>query len=129
MEVLKINGTSQNPTVLLDKAAGKFEFSGNSLPEDAVKFYAPIISWIEEYVTAPNVATLVHFKMQYYNSPSSKQIFQILKRFEALRASGFSVDVQWSYGEDDVDIEHAGRDFSAQVKLPFKFVSYSDDDN
>lgn len=126
MNVLKISGTSQYPTVLLDKAAGKFEFSGNSLPEDAAKFYAPIISWIEEYVTAPNADTVVLFKMEYYNTPSSKQIYLILKRFEALAASGYKVEVHWLYSEDDVDIKDSGRNFSGQVKLPFKVEPYSD---
>lgn len=126
MDILKIEGTSQYPTVVLDKAGGRFEFSGNSLPEDATKFYTPILTWVEAYVAEPNPETLVRFKMAYYNTPSSKQIFQILKRFEGLSASGYKVEVLWVYNEDDQDIKDSGRDLSGHLKLPFLFEECND---
>ncbi|MBQ9469485.1 MAG: DUF1987 domain-containing protein [Bacteroidales bacterium] len=123
MDILKIEGTSQYPTVVLDKSSGRFEFSGNSLPEDAIKFYSPIITWIEDYVAEPNPETVVRFKLAYYNTPSSKQIFQILKRFENLSASGYKVEIRWLYNEDDQDIKDSGRDLAGHLKLPFQFES------
>lgn len=84
MEPFKVTGTSQYPNIVLDKASGKFEFSGNSLPEDAKAFFDPIIQWIENYALEPNPETVVRFKMVYYNTPSSKLLFQVLKRFEKI---------------------------------------------
>ncbi len=54
MEIIKIKGTEDTPSVLLDKAQNLFEISGRSLPEDVSMFYEPILSWIDEYAAAPN---------------------------------------------------------------------------
>ncbi|QKG79087.1 DUF1987 domain-containing protein [Tenuifilum thalassicum] len=126
MDPIKIAGTSQYPTVTLDKDAGVFEFLGNSLPEDARKFYDPIISWIDEYAKNPNPETVVKFKMIYYNTPSSKMIFQVLKRFEKIALEGNNITIIWMYNEDDIDIKDAGKDFSNHIKVPFKLESYKE---
>lgn len=126
MEPFKVTGTSQYPNIILDKASGKFEFSGNSLPEDAKAFFDPIIQWIENYALDPNPETVVRFKMVYYNTPSSKLLFQVLKRFERIAASGNKISVIWAYNEDDIDIKDAGRDLAEHIKVPFKMESYKE---
>lgn len=126
MEPFKVTGTSQYPNIVLDKASGKFEFSGNSLPEDAKAFFDPIIQWIENYALDPNPETVVRFKMVYYNTPSSKLLFQVLKRFERIAASGNKISVIWAYNEDDIDIKDAGRDLAEHIKIPFKMESYKE---
>jgi hypothetical protein len=42
MEVIKIKGTDDTPNVILDAQSNIIEFSGRSLPEDVVTFYAPV---------------------------------------------------------------------------------------
>lgn len=124
METIKISGTRQFPDVVLDKENGRFEFSGNSLPENAKLFYDPIINWIDNYSTQPNPETTVRFKMVYFNTPSSKMLFQILKRFETLALGGHKTTIVWAYNDDDLDIKEAGRVFSGHIKVPFIFESY-----
>ncbi len=126
MEPFKVTGTSQYPHIILDKDSGKFEFSGNSLPEDAKAFFDPIIQWIENYSQTPNPETVVRFKMVYYNTPSSKLLFQVLKRFEKIAAMGNKVSIVWAYNEDDIDIKDAGRDLAEHIKVPFKMESYKE---
>lgn len=126
MDSIKIIGTSQFPDIILDKDAGRFEFAGNSLPEDAKGFYEPIINWIDRYSAQPNAETSVRFKMVYYNTPSSKMLFQILKRFELLALGGHKTTIVWAYNDDDVDIKEAGKDLSRHIKIPFVFESYKD---
>jgi hypothetical protein len=125
MEILSIKGTNQYPEVLLDKALGKLEFSGNSLPEDAKGFFEPILSWIDNYVNTPCDITTVSFKMIYYNTPSSKIIYQLLKKIEKMHALQKSkVKIVWSYAEDDIDMKEAGADYSENIKVPFELISY-----
>ncbi|HOP03952.1 MAG TPA: DUF1987 domain-containing protein [Tenuifilaceae bacterium] len=126
MEVLSIKGTSQYPEVLLDKKKGLLSFSGNSLPEDAKGFFEPIMSWIDDYVQEPNEETTVSFKMTYYNTPSSKIIFQILKKFEKAHQQGLKVKVSWLSPDDDPDMRDAGVDYSENVKIPFEFKTYKE---
>lgn len=126
MEVLSIKGTSQYPEVLLDKKKGLLSFSGNSLPEDAKGFFDPIMSWIDDYIIEPNDETTVSFKMTYYNTPSSKIIFQILKKFEKAHQNGLKVKALWMSPDDDPDMRDAGVDYSENVKIPFEFKSYKE---
>jgi hypothetical protein len=126
MEVLSIKGTSQYPEVLLDKRVGKIEFSGNSLPEDAKAFFEPIIDWIDKYIESPLQETVLNFKMSYYNTPSSKILFQLLKKFEKVHGQKTMVKVLWHYPDDDIDMKDAGADYSENVKIPFELKPYKE---
>ena len=123
MEAIKIKKTGQIPNIILDKENNLFEFSGPSLPEDAIDFYAPIIEWLDDYLENPNEKTEVIFKIDYYNTASSKVIFEILKKFGGLYLSGKDVEIHWYYPEDDEDMMEAGEDFSSIVTAPFKLIS------
>lgn len=126
MEVLSIKGTSQYPEVLLDHRKGTISLSGNSLPENAKGFFDPIIDWIDEYIANPYSETTVSIRMTYYNTPSSKILFQILKKLEAIHAGGHKITIVWHSPEDDPDMKDAGIDYSENVKIPFSFVSYKE---
>ncbi len=125
MDTINIEGTNQTPKVVLDKENNILEISGNSLPENVQVFYTQVMDWIDEYSKDPNEETKVIFKMDYYNTASSKMIFEILKKFDTLHAEGKKVEIHWYYAEDDEDMEEAGEDYSSIVDVPFKLVSYS----
>ncbi|MBN2519225.1 MAG: DUF1987 domain-containing protein, partial [Bacteroidales bacterium] len=101
------------------------EISGHSLPENVQIFYTPLLEWIDQYSQQPNSKTQVIFKMDYYNTASSKMIFEILKKFDKLHSAGNDVEIHWYYSEDDEDMEEAGEDYSSIVEVPFKLISYS----
>jgi hypothetical protein len=127
MEILSIKGTSQYPEVLLDKRTGKLEFSGNALPEDAKSFFEPIVNWVDNYIVSPCEETTLFFRMIYYNTPSSKIIYQLLKKIESIHHQQKSkVKIIWSYPEDDIDMKDAGSDFSENIKVPFELKSYNE---
>ncbi len=123
MEAFKINRTGQIPQIILDKQNNVFEFKGPSLPEDAIGFYEPVIEWIASYLENPNDKTEVIFEIDYFNTASSKVIFEILKMFGSLYLSGKDVEIHWYYPEDDEDMQEAGEDFSSIITAPFKLIS------
>ncbi len=124
MEVIKIKGTEDTPNVILDAESNIIEFSGRSLPEDVVTFYAPVIQWIEEYGKAPNAKTEVIFRLEYFNTASSKILLDILLKFEEIMNDGHEIVVQWYFQEDDEDMEEAGEEYSEIVDIPFEMHSY-----
>lgn len=124
MEVIKIKGTDDTPNVILDAESNIIEFSGRSLPEDVVTFYAPVIQWIEEYAKSPNPKTEVIFRLEYFNTASSKVLLDILLKFEDILNDGNEVVVQWYFQEDDEDMEEAGEEYSEIVDIPFEMHSY-----
>jgi hypothetical protein len=124
MEVIKIKGTDDTPNVILDADSNIIEFSGRSLPEDVVTFYAPVIQWIEEYAKSPNPKTDVIFRLEYFNTASSKVLLDILLKFEDILNNGSEVVIQWYYQEDDEDMQEAGEEYSEIVDIPFEMHSY-----
>ena len=104
MDVINIQGTDDTPSVILDKANGKFEISGRSLPEDVNMFYEPILDWLDKYCEDPNDQTEFAFKLEYFNTASSKIILDILLKLEEIMEKGKEVVIKWHYHEDEEDM-------------------------
>jgi hypothetical protein len=120
MQVLNLEGTEDTPKIMLDKGNGIFEISGRSLPEDSAEFYRPVLEWIEQYAAAPNAATEFTFKLEYFNTASSKLILDVLSALEDIKG----MKIAWYFHEDDEDMEEAGQEFSELVEIPFEFKTY-----
>jgi hypothetical protein len=125
MSVIKIQGTDDTPTVTLDKENNIFEISGRSLPEDVVVFYKPILEWLDEYKNDPLDKTVFNFKLEYFNTASSKLLLDVLLKLEDIHNDGHDVLVKWHYPDDDEDMEEAGEEYSDIVDVPFEQVPYS----
>jgi hypothetical protein len=119
MEKYSIEGTQKTPTINFDPNKGELEVYGNSIPENSVDFYKPIIAALEEYMLAPQPTTNVTFNMRYFNTSSSKRILDVFKKLETLNRNGSPVTVNWVYEDDDDDMLEAGEDYQAIIKVPF----------
>ena len=127
MQVIKIKGSDDTPQVILDKEEGLLEISGRSLPEDVVAFYDPILEWLDDYAEDPSEKTAFDFKLEYFNTASSKLILDILLKLEDMADEGLDVLVRWHFPDDDEDMEEAGEEYADIVDVPFEQVSYSVD--
>jgi len=125
MEVIKIIGTDDTPSVTLDAQNEIFEISGRSLPEDVAAFYEPILDWLDRYAESPNAKTVFNFKLVYFNTASSKLILDILLKLEEMHEDGKEILIKWHFPEDDEDMEEAGEEYADIVEVPFEQVSYS----
>lgn len=126
MEVINIKGTDDTPNVILDKEKGHFEISGRSLPEDVNMFYNPILEWIDSYAEAPIEKTEFIFKLEYFNTASSKVILDILLKFEEIVENDHDVIIKWHYHEEEEDMLEAGEEYADIVDIPFDYVVYTD---
>ena len=124
MQVIKIKGSDDTPTVILDADNEIMEISGRSLPEDVAAFYEPILDWLDDYSENPNEKTVLDFKLVYFNTASSKLILDILLKLEDLADEGHDVLVRWHYPDDDEDMEEAGEEYAEIVDIPFEQISY-----
>src|SRR5687768_8776027 len=120
MNILQLEGTEDTPRIVLDKNSGIMEISGRSLPEDSTEFYKPVLDWIEHYANDPNPLTNFVFKLEYFNTASSKLILDVLYALEDIKG----LKVQWYFHEEDEDMEEAGQEFSELVEIPFEFLTY-----
>ncbi len=126
MEVINIKGTEDTPNVILDRESEIFEISGRSLPEDVNMFFEPIMDWIDEYAEDPLDKTTFDFKLEYFNTASSKIILDILLKFEEIVENGKSVLVKWHYHEDEEDMLEAGEEYADIVEIQFEYVVCED---
>jgi len=127
MQAIKIKGSDDTPNVILDKENGIFEISGRSLPEDVAAFYEPILDWLEEYAEDPLEKTVFNFKLEYFNTASSKLLLDVLLKLEDMYDDGKDILVRWHFPDDDEDMEEAGEEYADIVEVPFEQVSYTID--
>ncbi|RLD62856.1 MAG: nuclear pore complex subunit [Bacteroidetes bacterium] len=120
MQNIFFQGNSSTPTVNFDVNKGLIEISGRSIPENALKFYTPLIQWIKEYQKKPKQKTTVNFNIEYFNTSSSKSILQILKVLEQMYEAGFDIVLNWFYKDDD--ILEIGEDYQMLIHLPFNMI-------
>jgi hypothetical protein len=120
MEIINLEGTEDTPKIILDKTNKIFEISGRSLPEDSAEFYQPILEWLAEYAKDPLPETTFDFKLEYFNTASSKLILDILTALEDIK----NAKVAWYFYEEDEDMEEAGEEFSELVDVEFELKPY-----
>lgn len=122
LKPLKIEPTHKTPRVYLEPETNTFELGGRSIPEDSVAFYKPILEWIDAYGEQPNPKTEFKFELEYFNTSSSKNILEILKKLENIHQKGHNVHIIWYYDEDDEDMEETGEDYKALLDVPLELV-------
>lgn len=121
MNALYLEPTKYTPKVSYSKEDGLFYMSGRSLPENAELFYRKIMDWFNLYINEPNQTTVLTFEMEYFNSATSKYIFDIICMMHDITKQGLEVCVHWCYPEEDEDIMEAGEIFENLSNIPFVF--------
>lgn len=107
------------------------EISGESVPEDTRKFYAPVFQWIDnldKYIEKNNhmegegIRMTSNFRMEYFNSSSAKIFIMLMEILSELKIKypKMVVTINWMY--DDEDILEAGEEFKSLVSVPFNIV-------
>jgi hypothetical protein len=124
MDPIIISATEDTPGLRFDTTHDIFEISGRSRPEDVVKFYKPILDWLDEYAQSSKGNTVFNFKLSYFNTASSKIILDILMKLEGMHDDGKNVTIRWHYPSDDEDMMEAGEEYADIVSVPIEMVEY-----
>jgi hypothetical protein len=124
LEPIKLDKTKSYPLVNLDKENNIFEIRGRSIPEDAMKFYLPILQWVTEYVEDPNPNTEFILDLEYFNSSSAKNIMKMLVILEKILEKGKKIKIIWYYQENDEMIQERGIEIGSVLKIPLEVKSY-----
>ena len=100
MEPLIIKATEDTPEIIFDPENEVFEISNVSLPENAIEFYAPVIDWLKKYKKNPLPKTVFDFNIEYLNTASSKQIFELIFLIDKINEHS-DVLIRWHYDAID----------------------------
>ncbi|MGF1534242.1 MAG: DUF1987 domain-containing protein [Bernardetiaceae bacterium] len=113
-----MEGSNKTPELRFETQTGKFLISGRSIPENSIEFYKPLFEWLDHYIQAPQEATELDVKLEYFNTSSSKCLVEIFRKLEKLQEKGQQVKINWFYEEDDEDMEESGEDFQEIIDVP-----------
>jgi len=121
-----LEASEKTPLIDFNIDTGNIIFEGRSVPEHAKDYFSPVFDWLKELKrNAARLSTIkIHFKLDYFNTSSSKIILEILFELQKLHAIYSRVKVYWYYQKDDEDIKEAGIDYAELVHLPFQHVEY-----
>jgi len=124
---LEIEATQYTPQITLDNG-GFITLVGESYPEDTIKFYAPMLSWVKKYFdTNAAELTIVNIELSYFNSSSSKLFFDFFNILD-LNRDEHKIKVNWIYDEENEVAEEIGEEFILDFKdLNISLVTKSED--
>ena len=123
MRIFELKDTITTPHVILDAEKGYIKIDGRSIPENVIDFYQPILNWIDNYIKEPNNLTIVDFKLEYFNTSSSKRLFDIMRKVESISTiPGKRVVLNWYYEEDDESIQELGLHYKNTINVPFNLA-------
>jgi len=128
MEKLQIEGTGHTLKVDFNPSDGLLNLEGKSLPENADKFFTPLINWIKDYSENPADSTTLVMNIDYLNTASTKFMFTIFLKLENLKEQGHNILAKWYYADDDEDMQNIGEEFDDVVNIPFELISYELED-
>ena len=131
MKKIHLKPTQFSPEVLLSPEEKIFSIRGNSRPEDVRELYYPVVSWLIEYREAlksegvkeftKKDPMVMEFDLGYFNSSSTKFLYDIIKILQEMNDSGIPTEIRWVYEEEDIDMKEAGEDLSSLAEIDFKF--------
>jgi hypothetical protein len=124
LAILEIEATRSSPDVRLDSESRVLRISGQSYPENAFKFYEPVLEWVDRYLAASDPAepTVVELALPYVNTSSAKCLMLLFDRLESAYEAGRLVEVRWYYNEDHERELECAEDFKEDLTLPFQTI-------
>ncbi len=121
MKNLYFEATRNTPRISFD-AGGVLEISGRSIPENALPFFNPVLSWLDTFMLAPPASIVMKVRLEYYNTSTSKHLLDLFRKLEAVHKLGGNVRIEWYYDKDDEDMLEAGDDYGSILNVPFAFI-------
>jgi len=123
MENLYIEKTKDTPEINFNAETGILSISGESYPENAFELYKNVFEWLNLFFQQKR-NVVINFRLEYFNTSSSKCILDILDLLEEYQNQSGKVEINWFYREGDDDILENGEEFAEDLSIPFNFKTY-----
>jgi hypothetical protein len=123
MDNLFIAATATSPEVDFRFDQHMLSLRGESYPENAAAFYAPIIEQMRSYLAEATGATItIDVVLTYFNSSSTKMLFSMFDALDQAAQSGSRVLMIWYRDEEDETIA----EFGEELKADFHAIEFMD---
>ena len=102
---------------------GKLEMEGRAIPEDANKFFNPLIDFVDQ-IDAKEV--VFDINLEYFNTAASKKLLELMKHLDANNKIN-TVRINWHFEEGDEDsIETAEIYEESLFRTNFRYFEYAE---
>jgi len=123
MKALFLPATSNMPEVRFHVDSRTLRFTGESFPENVVEAYQPVREFLEAYFAQEPLPRLrLIFELAYFNTSTSKTLYDLFFWLAQLREQGADIAVEWRYPSDVEVMQEHGEDFAEDINLPFVLV-------
>lgn len=119
---LEIEATEVTPQIAFDAENLSFMMKGRSMPENADRFYGPIINWLHTNLHGRNLEANFDVVLDYYNTGSFIRLMALFNELGDLNSSGNKFTIRWLCEEGDQDNIDDGQSFKDVVKVPFEII-------
>lgn len=110
MESLHIDATKYTPEIEFDTQENILKISGKSTPENTFEFFEPIKKWLTDYLADSKKCSVI-FNIPYFNSSSSRAIYDIFDILSTAQEAGSEITVHWEYAQNNENGEESGQEF------------------
>lgn len=117
MSQFHIPATRSTPEIFLDTDTNVYRVVGHSIPENAGKFYTPVLEWLRENITNISSGSVFEFCLPYFNSSSLKALYMMLMEVKKESEKGRKFEVDWYIEDDDDFMTDAAETFSEMVGI------------
>ncbi|WP_027797112.1 DUF1987 domain-containing protein [Paraburkholderia acidipaludis] len=123
MENLFIAATATSPEIDFRFDQNVLALRGESYPENAAAFYAPIMEQLNAWLAGcADAAITVDVTLTYFNSSSTKMLFGMFDALDRAASSGNRVEVNWYRDEEDETI----LEFGEELQTDFTAIKFND---
>ena len=101
---------------------GLLEFSGTSYPDNDADFFEPLCDWVKQLVGNTKKPITVNFKINYFNTSSSKYIFLLLELLSAHHRNNNKLNINWYFFDGEEEMLEAWKEIVDELNLPYNVV-------
>jgi hypothetical protein len=119
MENLYIPATNETPEIDFRFNEHRLHINGESYPENAMAFYAPIRASLNDYLATaqPHSEVEAYFALKYFNSSSTKLIRSMIALMHDAAQSGKRIVTHWYHDPDDDMMSEFGNDLKDEFRM------------
>ncbi|WP_312982056.1 DUF1987 domain-containing protein [Atlantibacter sp.] len=111
---IALAATHSTPEVHFDFPGCRLMIKGEAYPENAAAFFRPLLeaveTWLQESAVPHPVA--VHVALSYFNSSSTKLLFEFFDALNRFAQAGKPCHLHWYYDAEDDISEEFGQELS-----------------
>jgi hypothetical protein len=124
---LFIESTRVSPFISYSPNQNILSLRGRSSPENPIEFYKPVFEFLENFKGSESSSITVDVCLEYFNTSSTKVLFNIFKVLDRLKTNNINATVNWFYEEWDDDMMEIGEDFSQDLDMSFNLIELNEE--